>query len=124
MPRIKAMETRLPVADVGRSVAFFQQTLDFSVATLWPEQDPAFAILERDGCRVQLGKEDQAPKRVSAATLWLDVEGLAALHQQIASQTKIEWGPEVYHYGRREFGFKDPDGNWIILSEVTSDPPA
>jgi hypothetical protein len=35
----------------------------------------------------------------------------------------VEWGPEVYSYGRRELGFRDPDGSWVILSEVTSDPP-
>jgi catechol 2,3-dioxygenase-like lactoylglutathione lyase family enzyme len=123
MPRIKAVEARLAVADMRRSVAFFQQTLGFNVATLWPEQNPEFAILDRDGFRLQLGKDHQASREASAATLWLDVEDLAALHTQVATQTNIEWGPEVYSYGRREFGFKDPDGNWVILSEVTSDPP-
>ena len=34
-----------------------------------------------------------------------------------------EWGPEVYFYHRREFAFRDPDGHWVILSEVTDDPP-
>jgi uncharacterized glyoxalase superfamily protein PhnB len=75
-----------------------------------------FAVAARPGRKGR--REARAP-----ATLWLDVEELPALHASIAKQTTIEWGPEVYSYGRREFGFRDPDGNWVILSEVTSDPP-
>jgi catechol 2,3-dioxygenase-like lactoylglutathione lyase family enzyme len=122
MPRVKAIEARLPVTDVGRSAAFFANTLGFQIATLWPRQNPEFAILNRDGLRLQLGKAE-ASGSGSSATLWLDIEELAALHSTVQNRTNIEWGPEVYSYGRREFGFRDPDGNWVILSEVTSDPP-
>jgi catechol 2,3-dioxygenase-like lactoylglutathione lyase family enzyme len=123
MPRVKAIEARLAVTDVARSVAFFGKTLGFNVATLWPEQTPQFAILDRDGLRLQIGKDEEGSRRGASATLWLDVEDLAALHAHVKVQTNIEWGPEVYSYGRREFGFRDPDGHWVILSEVTSDPP-
>lgn len=123
MPRVKAIEARLSVTDVARSVAFFGKTLAFNVATLWPEQEPQFAILDRDGLRLQIGKDEEGFRRGASATLWLDVEDLPTLHAHVKGQTSIEWGPEVYSYGRREFGFRDPDGNWVILSEVTSDPP-
>jgi hypothetical protein len=94
----------------------------FRIATLWPQQNPEFAILSRDGLRLQLGKAE-ASGSGSNATLWLDVEELAALYSTVQNRASIEWGPEVYSYGRREFGFRDPDGNWVIVSEVTSDPP-
>ena len=29
----------------------------------------------------------------------------------------IEWGPEVYDYGRREFAIKDNNGYLLALSE-------
>ena len=122
MPRVKAIEARLPVTDVGRSAAFFANTLGFQLATMWPRPNPEFAILDRDGLRLQLGKAEESGSG-SSATLWLDVEELAALHSTVQTRTSIEWGPEVYSYGRREFGFRDPDGNSVILSEVTSDPP-
>ena len=123
MPRIKAIEARLAVADVARSVAFFQTTLGFRTTTLWPQQQAEFAILDRDGLRVQLGKYGKGARPHAGASLWLDVEDLAALHAHVKGLVNIEWGPEVYAYGRREFGFRDPDGNWVILSEPTSDPP-
>ena len=125
MPSIKAIEARLPVADVARSAEFFATTLGFEIGTLWPQQAPEFAILNRDGLRLQLGKDESAGSgRNVSTTLWLDVEELAALHARIKEQTSIAWGPVVYFYGRREFGFRDPDGNLVILSEVTSDPPS
>ena len=124
MPSIKAIEVRLPVADVVRSAEFFASTLGCEISTLWPQPVPGFAILKRDGLRLQLGKDETAGSGLNgSATLWLDVEELVALHAKIKAQTGIEWGPEVYFYGRREFGFRDPDGNLVIVSEVTTDPP-
>ena len=61
--------------------------------------------------------------RLPTSKLWLDVEEVEEWHAQIGKDVHIEWGPEVYWYGRREFGFRDPDRHWIILSEVTHDPP-
>ena len=112
------------MADVARSARFFASTLGFEIGTLWPEQAPEFAILGRDGLRLQLGRsETTEPRSQASCTLWLDVDEVAELHSKIKEQISIEWGPEVYFYGRREFGFRDPDGNLVILSEVTSDPP-
>jgi hypothetical protein len=35
----------------------------------------------------------------------------------------IEWGPEVYSYGRREFAVRDPDGYLVIFTEPTDEAP-
>ena len=125
MPRIKSIEVRLDVADVRRSAQFYAAILGFEVGTLWPEESPQFAILRRDGLRLQLGKSESASPaaQLPTSTLWLDVEKVEEWHSQIRKDVTIEWGPEVYWYGRREFGFRDPDRHWIVLSEVTSDPP-
>jgi catechol 2,3-dioxygenase-like lactoylglutathione lyase family enzyme len=64
-----------------------------------PRESPPFAILRRDGLRLQLGRRENG------------------------ARAAIEWGPEVYAYHRREFAFRDPDGHVVILSEVTDDPP-
>jgi hypothetical protein len=41
----------------------------------------------------------------------------------VKDRVAIEWGPEVYDYGRREFALRDPDGYLVIFSEETDDPP-
>jgi catechol 2,3-dioxygenase-like lactoylglutathione lyase family enzyme len=120
MPAIKTIEARLPVADLRRSAGFFAATLGFEPATWWPPQAPEFAIVSRDGVRLQLATTPGAAP--AACTLWLDVDDVPALHARVKEVAAIEWGPEVYGHGRREFAFRDPDGHLVILSEATSDP--
>jgi catechol 2,3-dioxygenase-like lactoylglutathione lyase family enzyme len=124
MPTIKAIEARLAVADVKRSADFYSDVLGFRVGTLFPEIDPEFAILHRDGLRLQLGKRDATATSVSSesCTLCFDVSDALELHATIKTKVTIDWGPEVYWYHRREFAFKDPDGYGIIISEVTAEP--
>jgi catechol 2,3-dioxygenase-like lactoylglutathione lyase family enzyme len=124
MPTIKAIEARLSVTDVKRSAAFYADVLDFEIGTLWPDDEPQFAILHRDGMRLQLGKRNApaADARSESCTIWLDASDAGDLHSAVKQKVDIEWGPEVYFYHRREFAFRDPDGHMIIVSEVTSDP--
>ncbi len=119
-PTIKAIETRLPVTDVKRSAAFYSEVLGLHIGTLWPDDKPEFAILSRDGLRLQLGLGDSAS--VGSCTLCFDVTDALAWHSHVNAKVPIEWGPEVYFYHRREFAFRDPDGHTIIVSEPTSDP--
>lgn len=125
MPSIKAIEVRLDIANVTRSADFYADMLGFEVGTLWPDDSPQFAILTRDGLRLQLGRREDIsiPASHPACTHWLDVAGIGDLHSTIKEKVNIEWGPEVYFYHRREFAFRDPDGHLVILSEVTDDPP-
>ena len=92
---------------------------------LSPDDSPEFAILSRDGLRLQLSRRAGAsvPVLPPACTLWLDVAGVRDLHSALREKVSIEWGPEVYLYRRREFAFRDPDGHLVILSELTDDPP-
>jgi catechol 2,3-dioxygenase-like lactoylglutathione lyase family enzyme len=120
MPSVKAIEARLPVTDVKRSASFYAHVLGLNVGTLWPDDQPEFAILSRDGLRLQLGITEKS--HVGSCTLCFDVSDAAAFHASIKDKVEIDWGPEVYFYHRREFAFRDPDGHTIIVSEVTSDP--
>jgi catechol 2,3-dioxygenase-like lactoylglutathione lyase family enzyme len=119
MTTIKAIETRLPVSDVKRSAAFYSDAFGLHVGALWPEDRPEFAILNRDGLRLQLGVSDDPQ---GSCTLCFDVTDATALHLKLKDKVSIDWGPEVYFYHRREFAFRDPDGHTVIVSEVTSDP--
>lgn len=120
MTTIKAIEARLAVTDVKASAAFYSRILGLDVGLLWPDDSPTFAILSRDGLRLQLGLSEA---RVDGScTLCFDVSDATALHAKIKDEVNIDWGPEVYFYHRREFAFRDPDGHTVIVSEVTSDP--
>jgi hypothetical protein len=64
----------------------------------------------------------------SQATPRLPVDSLKrttaiGLHELLKARVPIEWGPEVYAYGRPEFAIRDLGGYVIIFTEPTDDPP-
>ena len=127
MPSIKAIEARLPVADVARSAEFFATTLGFEIGTfLWPQQAPEFAILNRDGLRLQLGKDESAgsgpgtspPRYGSMSRSWPHC--MPESRNKPVSRGDLRSISTVGGSSDSEI----PDGNLVILSEVTSDPPS
>ena len=74
-------------------------------------------------CRLSAWKETRECPTLGIARIWIDVEDVMALYATIAGNVAIEWGPEAYSYGRREFAIKDPNGYLLVFSERTKDPP-
>ncbi len=124
LAKLKTVSPRLPIADARRTIKFYTQVLGFR-ASPWPEDAPTFLLLDRDDVRIAFdvvpGCEPQTGE--SAGGFYLEVEDVRTVHKSIKARVKVEWGPEVYHYGRREFAIRDPDGYLIIFTEKTDDPP-
>jgi len=115
---------RLPVIDLRPSIEFYTTVLGFNLGLLWPENAPTFAILERDQASVQFCvAESRGEAPIERATLCFEVDDARALHANLAGKVAVEWGPEVYWYGRREFAIRDPGGYLLIFSELSNDPP-
>ncbi len=123
MTRMLNVSPRLPVADLGRTIAFYRDLLGFRAGGGWPADKPTFAILDRDGLALQFYVPGPENPTTGVGTLSFDVEDALAVHAAVQDKVAIEWGPEVYWYGRREFSFKDPDGYAIIVSQTTDEPP-
>jgi catechol 2,3-dioxygenase-like lactoylglutathione lyase family enzyme len=116
---------RLPVANMGQTIAFYVRLLGFRVDVLWPENEPTFCVLVRDDINVGFFTPDthRGEVTIGSADLYLAVDDVRALHEMLKDRVPIEWGPEVYFYGRREFAIRDPDGYLLIFTEPTDDPP-
>jgi hypothetical protein len=80
-----------------------------------PEDRPTFALLERDAVVLQLGGAMPPGRR------GIDRRARCGSRPTPGLVT-VEWGPEVYADGRREFAIRDPDGKLVILSGETDDP--
>jgi len=122
---IRFLETtpRPPVADLARAIEFYA-LLGFRLDVLWPEESPTFAIVTRDATSVGFfTPTPERPGRIGDAELYVRVSGAAALHAEVGRRVAVEWGPEVYSYGRREFAVRDPDGYPVIFTEPTDEPP-
>jgi catechol 2,3-dioxygenase-like lactoylglutathione lyase family enzyme len=121
--RFSKLVPRLPVAAIQPAVDFYTGVLGFQVGLLWPGDAPTFAILERDDLSVQFSVAgSDGTEAVGSATLCFDVSDVRALHASLQRVVPVEWGPEVYWYGRREFAIRDNSGYLIIFSETTADP--
>jgi catechol 2,3-dioxygenase-like lactoylglutathione lyase family enzyme len=122
--RFHAVTPRLPVANLQATIDFYSRHLGFPPTLLWPEHDPTFVLLHRDG--VTLGfftPTEHQTGPIGYAELHLDITGLSDLHDRLKQSLSFAWGPEIYSYGRRECAFMDPSGYLVILSESTSEPP-
>jgi catechol 2,3-dioxygenase-like lactoylglutathione lyase family enzyme len=123
--RLTGVTPRLPVEDLGRTVAFYTRVLGFQVSVLWPDDQPTFVILDRDAVSLGFFTPDalRGAVTIGTADLYIATEDVLAQHTIIKDVVPIEWGPEVYFYGRREFAVRDPDGYLLIFTEPTDDPP-
>ena len=122
MTRLLTIEPRLPVSNLKASCRFYCDNLGFSCPSGDPSTEEGFLILGRDGVRLQFVMADEHHP-AARLTIWLGVEDARVEHDRLKNRTRIEWGPEVYWYGCREFAVLDPDGHRIIFSSPTDEPP-
>lgn len=124
MPHFHLLTPRLPVLDLKRTMGFYTNTLGFQVDVFFPEDQPTFCILNRDQVSVGFFVTDHCRPAATVGTgeLYIEVQDAKGLHADLKDKVPIEWGPEVYFYGRREFAFRDPNGYLIIITEPTDDP--
>jgi uncharacterized glyoxalase superfamily protein PhnB len=122
--RFKSVSPRLVVDDLQDTVAFYLDALGFDDWSGWPDDAPTFAIVSRDGLSVQFQQsEGTTPPTAETTTLHFTVDDVAAMLRQLEGRVAIEWGPQVYSYGRREFAVRDCNGVMLIFSEMTNEPP-
>jgi catechol 2,3-dioxygenase-like lactoylglutathione lyase family enzyme len=124
LTRLERVTPRLPVVSIIRTITFYRDVLGFSVGVAWPDDRPTFVIMSRDGVSVGFFEPNEhQPGPPGYAELYIEAEGVVPLHEQLKERVAIEWGPEVYSYGRREFAIRDPDGHLVIFTEETTEPP-
>ena len=124
--RLKSISPSLKTNDLTKTIEFYTHKLGFSVQMLWPEADPSLAILANGDVRLSFVMDADDPERMPHLTgrFVVDVDGVLELHAQLSDKVEVLWGPEVYHYHRREFAIKDPNGYTLVFSEPTNDPPS
>ena len=116
----------LKTRDLAATVDFYVNVLGFVVDTVHPSETPTLCILDHETVHLAFVTDPQnwyqEPRL--AGQLWIGVTDVMAMHARVVEKgVTVEWGPEVYTYGRREFAIKDNNGYLLAFSEPTSDPP-
>jgi catechol 2,3-dioxygenase-like lactoylglutathione lyase family enzyme len=108
----KGITPFLKTKDLAHTIQFYVDVLGFVVDSKWPADNPTDCILDNGHVHLAFGTDPQNwyPDPALSGQLWIEVDDVTALHANVAGKVAIEWGPEVYSYGRREFAIKDPNG--------------
>jgi uncharacterized glyoxalase superfamily protein PhnB len=127
MPVFTKLTPNLLVASVERSLAFYVDTLGFARGMTVPDQSPfAFASVASGAVEIFLNDAAGAVEEYPAfagrpigatATLFIEVEGVNALHDRLNGSVKVVMAIETKFYGMREFAIEDPDGYVITFAE-------
>jgi uncharacterized glyoxalase superfamily protein PhnB len=127
MPQFTKLTPNLVVASVERSLAFYVDTLGFSRGMTVPEASPfVFASATSGAVEVFFNDAAAAIKEYPAfagrpigatATLFIEMQGVDALHDTLKLRVKIVMPIVTQFYGMREFAIEDPDGYVITFAE-------
>ena len=127
MPHVKKLTPNLIVSRVERSLEFYEGVLGFTRGMTVPDQSP-FVFASVTSGPVEIFFNDQAGavkeypgfagKPIGATgTLFIEVEGVNALHDRLKASVKVVMPIETKFYGMREFAIEDPDGYVITFAE-------
>ncbi len=117
----------LLVSNVERSLAFYENVLGFSRGMVVPDRAPfVFASVTSGPVEVffndrsTVARENPQMKAVSPGggnTMFIEIDGVDALHDRIKAQANVLMAPVTQGYGMREFAIEDPDGYVITFAE-------
>ena len=127
MPHFKKLTPNLVVANVERSLAFYVDTLGFERGLTVPEDSPlVFASVTSGPIEIFFNDRAVAVKEYpgfggkpigATGTLFIEVDGVDALHDQLKPSVKVVMPIATQFYGMREFAIEDPDGYVITFAE-------
>lgn len=114
------MSPQFVVADLGRSLEFYTNTLGFAIEFRYED---FYAAITKDGCSIHLksGKPSIEPRHKGNnedLDLVFSVEGVENLYEELSNRS-VEFTQPIREmpYGR-EFYIKDPDGYRIGFLEA------
>jgi len=127
MPHFQKLTPNLLVTNVERSLAFYVGTLGFERGMTVPDASPfVFASVTSGPVEIFLNDAATAVKEYPAfagkpigatGTLYIEVDGVDALHDRIKSTVKVVMPIATQFYGMREFAIEDPDGYVLTFGE-------
>ena len=127
MPICSKLTPNLIVSSVERSLSFYQEVLGFSRGITVPDESPfVFASVSSGPVEIFFNSVESAVKEYPAldkkprglsGTLFIEVEKLEALYEELRERVTVVLPYVVQWYGMKEFAIADPDGYVITFAE-------
>lgn len=124
-PQLTSTAPCFTVADVGRTMRWYEQELGFK-GHPFPENEPhAFCILVRDQIEIMLQrlegyrKPDLYLKRGGGVwDAYIRMRSVKEFYESIQNNVEIVRALQKQFYGDWEFEMKDPNGYVLVFSEL------
>jgi catechol 2,3-dioxygenase-like lactoylglutathione lyase family enzyme len=114
MVKLSRIAPELPVADLRRSIEYYEQKLGFRVVAQMPSGN--YAIIERDEIAIHLFTDDGHSS--SPVGIHIFTEDLDLLHAELQERgALVSQGIIRKPWGNREFRVNDDSGNEIKFTE-------
>ncbi len=133
MPDSTAVFSRLtPILttdDMDATIAFYRDVLGFKVTAQIPDENPTWCFLLRDGAAIMFTTpeehdhehneddgHDHDHEHSGAEGLWtmyVYSDAVESLWEELKGDPKVAYPLYDTHYGMREFGIRDCDGNML-----------
>ncbi|MGE0357404.1 MAG: VOC family protein [Burkholderiales bacterium] len=111
----------LQPADFERSLAFYRDTLGWSVVSAWGDAATGRgAVLSGGAIKLVLAerKEDRSPGEPARPTVFLDIHDIDKRFAALPAGDFVVAPPGTSERGSRGFVVRDPDGNLIAFEEL------
>ena len=122
-----AVSPMLKVKDLSETIAFYTDTLAFSVANRMADDDgnPYWCALEWGGASVMFYSMDSldVPPGPPCMTgvLYFNPKDVTALWTHLKDLAPVEWELQKMHYGMLEFAIRDCNGYILSFGQPTED---
>ncbi len=128
MSKFTSVTPNLVVADIGRSIAFYQDVLGFTLGQTVPDKAPyVFALMQHEAVTVFLNDLAEARRHPgpdlrfgNTASMFFIVDDVQGLHDTVSGKTRILMPLTRQFYGMTEFSIADPDGYVIVFAQPTA----
>jgi len=110
----------LATENIGKTIEFYTELLDFEVGGKYPETDPCWVSLCNGSAEIAfnlLNEHSKSAKPVLTGSIYLHVENIDELWENLKDKAEIVYPIENFEYGMREFGVRDCNGYVLNLGE-------
>ncbi|MBS1795072.1 MAG: VOC family protein [Acidobacteria bacterium] len=118
--KVKGLVPMLATEDLARTVAFYEKFLGFECRGKYPADNPCWVSLQNGESELAFhlpNSETDFERPALTGTLYLHVENVDEVWNNIKDKVEIVYGLEDFDYGMREFGIRDCNGYILNLGQ-------
>jgi len=126
MAELRSLAACFPVADIAKTIAWYEKHLGFHGSAYPPDELPTFGAMSHDHIEIMLQRVENYQKpdlydRRGRGGVWdayIRMKGIRELYEQLKSRVEIIKPLELQFYGDWQFEVRDLNGYVLVFSEA------